>query len=166
MKNKRGDITTIVIAIAVIFGLALGSIFFSHIFLDILGELKTMDGFSNNTLDTITTVEDKTIPLLDFFIFFVLFAVSIGLIIASIYIDVHPALIVVFIIALIVAILLAGQFANVFEEVTSQSTISATADSFSMTNIVLGSYFPLIILVIGIIVIIILYGKSRNVGEV
>ena len=166
MKNKRAGFQSIVVMIIIIFALAVGSIIFSKVFLDITAELKTNPEFSNTTINSIETVEERTIPLLDFMIFFSLVALMIGLIIASIYIDVHPAIVVVFIIALIVAIFLSGMLSNVYSEITSEAQLSSTAAEFSYTNIVLGSHFPIIILVTGIIVVIILYGKSRRVGEV
>lgn len=152
--------------IIIIFALAIGSIIFSKVFLDITTELKTRSEFSNDTIDSIEVVEERTIPLLDFLVFFSLVALMIGLIIASIYVDVHPAILIVFIIGLIVAVFLGGQMSNIYSEITSETQLAPTATQFSYTNIVLGSHFPLIILVIGIIIVIILYGKSRRVGEV
>ncbi|MBA7490710.1 hypothetical protein ES702_01253 [subsurface metagenome] len=165
-KDKKGDFTSLVIMIAVVFGLALALIIFSKVFLTITGELKDTDEFSTTTIATIETVEDNTIPLLDFFIFFSLVALMIGLIISSIYIDAHPAMTVIFLIALIVAVFITGQLANVYAEVVEDTTIASTASQFTYTNLILGEHFPIIILVLGIIIVIILFGKSSKVGEV
>ena len=164
--NKRGDFTSMVIMIAVVIALAIGAIIFSKVFLMVTGELKTSNtiNFDNNTIDIIETVETKTIPLLDFFIFFSLVALMIALIVSSIYIDAHPAITVIFIVAMIVAVFLAGIFSNVFYEISNEPELLSTASQFTMTNIILGKYFPLIILVIGVIVIVILYGKSKGQG--
>jgi len=164
--NKRGDFTSMVIMIAVVIALAIAVIIFSKVFLMVTGELKTSTtiNFDNTTLAIIEGVETKTIPLLDFFIFFSLVSLMIGLIISSIYIDVHPAVTVIFIVALIIGIFLAGIFSNVFYEISNEPELLSTASQFTMTNIILGKYFPLIILVIGVIVIVILYGKSKGQG--
>jgi len=164
-KNKKGDFQSVVILIMVIFVVAIAAIIFSKVFLMITSELKTQPEFSNTTIDTIELVEDRTIPLLDFLIFFSLIALMIGLIISSIYIDVHPALIVIFIIALIIAIFLGGQIANIYSEITTNSELSATSEQFNFSNAILGQHFPIIIAVVGMIIIVILYGKSRRVGE-
>lgn len=166
IKNKRGDFPSLLIMLVVIIGISLASIIFAKVFLAITNELKDQPEFSNRTVSVIEVVEDNTIPFLDFFIFFALIAIMIGLIISSIYIDVHPAIVVVFIIALIVAVFLSGQLANIFSEVTSTSDLTDTASQFTYTNLILGSHFPIIILITGIIIIIVLYGKSRRVGEV
>jgi len=165
--NKRGDFTSMIIMIAVVIALAIAVIIFSKVFLMVTGELKTSSdiNFDNDTIAIIEVVETKTIPLLDFFIFFSLVALMIGLIISSIYIDVHPAVTVIFIVALIVGIFLAGVFSNVFYDVTNEPEIASTAAQFTMTNMILGSHFPIIILVIGIIVIVILYGKSKGQSQ-
>jgi len=164
--NKRADFTSIIIMIVLIFGLSIGAIIFSKVFLDITGELKEVDRFSNNTITSITVAEQSAIPLLDFFIFFSFIAIMIGLIVASIYIDVHPAIIIAFIIALIIGVFIASQLANVYGDITDESELSSTASNFKMTNIILGKYFPAILMLVGVIVIVILYGKSRRVGEV
>jgi len=165
--NKRGDFTSMIIMIAVVIALAIAVIIFSKVFLMVTGELKTSSdiNFDNDTIAIIEVVETKTIPLLDFFIFFSLVALMIGLIISSIYIDVHPAVTVIFIVALIVGIFLAGVFSNVFYDVTNEPEIASTAAQFTMTNLILGKHFPIIILVIGIIVIVILYGKSKGQSQ-
>jgi len=165
LNNKQGDFQSIMILIAIIFVIAIVAIIFSKVFLMITSELKTQPEFSNTTIDTIEVVEDKTIPLLDFLIFFSLIALMVGLIISSIYINVHPAVIMIFIIALVLAIFLGGQIANIYSEITTDAELSATSSQFDFTNAILGQHLPIIIAVIGTIVIIILYGKSRRVGE-
>ena len=165
--NKRGDFTSMMIMIAVVIALAIGVIIFSKVFLMVTGELKDSDtiDFDNTTLAIIEGVETKTIPLLDFFIFFSLVSLMIGLIVSSIYIDVHPAVTIIFVVALIVGIFLAGVFSNVFYDVTNEPELVDTAAQFTMTNMILGEHFPIIILVIGIIVIVILYGKSKGQSQ-
>ena len=166
LRNKKADFTSIIIMITIIFALAISAIIFAKVFLSITGELKTKDSFSNNTIAAIEITETNTIPLLDFFIFFGLVAIIIGLIISSIYINVHPAVIVLFIVASVIAVFISGIFANVFVEVSETSELAATSTQFEMTNVILGSNFPIIVLVVSMIVVIILYGKSRRVGEV
>lgn len=150
--------------VALILGLSIGAIVFNKVFQDISDELKQRPEFSNNTIDTIDTAQTSAPKLLDFFIFFTLIAFFIGLIIASIYIDVNPAVIIVFIIAMVIAVLLSGQVSNVFDEFASQDQLVDSVSQFPMTSMILGSYFPVIILVVGMIVIVILYGKTRRQG--
>jgi len=161
LKSKKGDFQSLVIGIAILFGLVLTVIIFSKVFLSVLSEFKQQPEFSNNTIQTIEKVESKTIPYLDFFIFFTLIAIMIGLIIASIYIDVHPAIVVIFIVAFIIAVFLSGIFAKVYTDFSSEEEISSIASQFTYSNLIFNN-FPIIISVLGIIIIVVLYGKSRK----
>lgn len=157
--NKKGDLPSILISLIVIlFVIGFISIVFSKIFLDALGELKEQPEFSNNTIDTITSVEEKTIPFLDYLFFFSFIAISIGLIISSVYIDTHPAIAIIFIISLIIAVVIGGIFANAFVEIGEQSELATTYNSFTLTKVLI-NHFPLLIFIIGLIVTIILFSK-------
>jgi len=120
MLNKRGDLQSIIIAVVIVVILAMLVIIFSKAFLDITGELKDTDKFSNTTIETIESVESKTIPLLDFFVFFALVSLIIGLIISSIYVKVHPAVTAIFILGIIIAVFISGQLANVYAELSAE----------------------------------------------
>jgi len=164
LKNKKGDFPSLIIGIVIIlFVVGIVGVVFSHVFLSILGTMKNETGFPNSTITTITKVESKTIPFLDYFFFFSFVAIFIGLIISSIYIEVHPALTVVFIILLVIAIVLAGIFANVFVSIGETDELSSTYNQFAMTKAIVNN-LPLIILFTGIVVILVLYGKSRSGG--
>jgi len=164
--NKKGDIQSIIVAIVMVFIGAILVIIFSKGFLEIVDELQVEAQFSNNTnaMEGLAVVEDNTIHWLDFAVFFVLVSLILGLIISSLFIDVHPAIAIIFFIVLIVAVFLAGQFANIYAEITQDSELIDTSSHFTMTNLILGNKFPLIVLVTGIIVILILYGKSKRGG--
>jgi len=162
--NKRGDFTTILILVALILGLAIGSIVFYKVFYDVTEQLKGIDNFSNQTIDTLNIAQTSAPKLLDFFVFFVLVSFFVGLIISSIYVDVNPAVVIVFIIAMLIAVLLAGQVSNVFDAFATQEELVSSVAEFPLTSMILGEYFPVIILVIGMVVIVILYGKSRKQG--
>jgi len=164
-KGKKADFTSLLMMLGILVILAIGAIIFSQVFLAILGNLKAQDAFSNRTVTTMEIVEDNTIPWLDFLIFFSLVSLMLGLIVSSIFIDVHPAFVIAFIFGLIIAVFIAGQLTNVYSEVTSDSALSETSSQFTYTNLILGEHFPIIILVIGIIIVVVLYGKSGRSAE-
>lgn len=164
LRKKKGDMPSLIIGLIIIlFAVGVSAILFSKIFLSVTEELKKQPEFSNNTKETIESVETKTVPFLDYLFFFSFVAILIGLIISSIYIDVHPALTIIFVIILIVAIILAGIFANAFVEIGEEDEIAGTYNQFKLTKSIVNN-LPLIILISGIIVILILYGKSRSYG--
>lgn len=159
--NKKADLTSMIIMLVVIFAIAIAAIIFSRAFIEVTDDLAGRPEFSNRTVDAIETVQDRAIPLLDFLIFFSFVGLLVGLIISSMYVNVHPALTFIFIIGLVVATFVAMQLANVTGEVTSQPELVSTANQFTMTTAIMGEYFPILILVTGVIVIVILYGKGR-----
>jgi hypothetical protein len=167
LNSKKGDFQTLLILIIIVFGLALGLIVFSKVFLMVLGQIKVNPdiALNNNSVQTIEKVEVSTIPLLDFFIFFSLVSIIIGAIISSIYINTHPAIVVILLVAMFIAVFLAGIFTNIFAEFSANSEISSTASQFKFTNLILGQHFPIIIFIVFIIIIVILFGKARG-GEV
>jgi hypothetical protein len=166
LKNKKADIPSLIIGLIVIlFVVGIGGILFSKVFLLVTEEMKTNPEFKNITIENIEYVEGKTIPFFDYLFFFSFVAISIGLIISSIYIDVHPALLIIFLISLIIVIVLAGIFANVFVEIGEEPEIISTYNQFTLTKIII-THFPLLIFVIGLIVVIVLFGKGRGGGIV
>jgi len=164
LKNKKGDAPSLIISLVVIiFAVILISLFFSKFFLLLITEMKSMEQFQNNTnaQASFTAVEQKTIPFLDYLIFFSFISIVIGLILSSIYIDTHPAFFVVFIIIFIFVIVLAGIFANVIDTIGNDSVMVSTYSQYRFTPLLV-NHFPLMVFVVGLIVAIVLYGKSRG----
>lgn len=167
LNNKKADLPSLlIIGVVIFFGFSIIAVFFAHVFNDAINELKDSGQFSNNTVQIMDKVQTQTIPLLDFMMMFMFFASIIGLIISSVFIRTSPVIMGVFIILLIIVIILAAQFSNIYDDIRQTEEISSTASQFSKTNIILGQYFPLLIFFAGIIVIVILYSKSRYPGEV
>jgi len=166
LKDKRGDVASIIISlIVVLFAVGIGGILFAKVFTAVTSEMKEMPEFSNATTENLEYVEAKTIPFLDYLFFFSFVAITIGLIISSIYIDVSPALMIIFIVALVIAVVLAGIFANVFVEIGEDAEIISTYNQFTLTPIIV-THLPLLVFIVGLIVVIILYGKGRGVSPV
>ena len=165
-SNRKGDFQSIIIMIVVISILAIVSVIFAKGFGAAMDEFAAQDQIMSNPQahEAVNVVQDRTIPLLDFFVFGSFVALILGVIISTIFINTHPAIAMVFVIALAVAVFLAGMFANVYGELSDDAELEDTIEEFKLTNLIMGSQFPIIILVIGIVVIIVFYGKSGKVG--
>ena len=149
-KNKKGDAASLLVMVIMLFVLGIAAVLFSHFFLDTMEAMKDIDGISNNTINSITTVENQTIPLLDYLFLFTFIGILIAIVISSIFIDSHPAVIFIFIILLAIAIMVAAIFSNAFDEIGNQEELAPTYNQFSMTRNLMNIY-PLLILVAGII---------------
>lgn len=164
IKNKRGDATSFIIAmVVIIFAIAVLSLVFSDFFLELTGIMKAEPTIAanNNSLETIEMVESNVIPWLDYLFLFAFIASAIGLIISSIYIETHPALMVIFLIVIIITIVMGGILANIYTEIGETSELSAYYNQFTITKTIF-SNLPLIVFVLGILIAIILYGKGRS----
>ena len=162
--NKRGDIQSIIISIIMVVVMAIVAVVFAMAFDEVMDELQSQEQFSNRSLETMKMVQGRTIPLLDFMIFFTLVGLMIGLIISSMYIDSLPAMAPIFMLFLVVAVFIAAQFTNIYDRVATDDKVIATSEQFTLTNAILGANFPIIILIVGVIVILILYVKSKSPG--
>jgi len=162
IKNKKADLTSIIIIVCILFIFSLIAIFGGYVILEVSKEIKTIPEFQNNTVETtVNFIQDNANNFLDFFIFILFIGLVIGLIIFSSTIEISPVYIGVFIMLMIIVIFLAGIFANMFSEIIEDEEISNSANQFKLTKFVLGSNFPIIILGVIIITLVILYGKSR-----
>lgn len=165
-KNKRGDISSLIIGLVVIiFAVGIIAVMFSKFFLELTDIVKQEESIASNenAVKTISMVQTNTIPWLDGFFLFCFVATMLGIIISSIYIDVHPALMIIFVILLIVAIVFGGIFSNVFTEIGEDEEVSSTYNQFTATKAIMDN-LPLILLIVGAIVIFILYGKGKGGG--
>jgi hypothetical protein len=165
--NKKGDLPSLlIVGVVLFFAFSVISIFFSHTLVETIEELKDSDQFSENTEDIMTDVQDKTIPLMDFTMMFFFFSAVIGMIVSAVYVRTSPVMVAVFILLLIITIIIAGQFVNLYDEIKQTPEISSTSSGFTKTNMILGKAFPALILIAGVLVLIVLYSKSRYAGEV
>lgn len=159
-KNKKGSIDLIVILI-VLFCIGIMGIFFNYAFNQALTEVQHTE--LNNTPEGANSlvVAKSTTAYYDYFFLIVFIAVTIGLLVSSFYVDIHPAFFIFFLIVWVLAIVLAGLLGNAFYQVTNTSEISQTTQQFNYTrNIWLN--MPIIIAVIGLLAIIIIYAKTRS----
>jgi hypothetical protein len=166
LKNKKGDLPSLlIVGVVMFFAFSVLAVFFSYTLNSTMDELVNSGEFSQNTIDTMTDVQEKTIPLMDFTMMFFFFSAVIGMIVSAVYVRTSPVMVGVFIILLIISVVIAGQLVNMYDELKQTEEIASTASQFSMTNVILGNAFPALILISGVIVLIVLYSKSRYAGE-
>ncbi len=161
IKNKKGQLQFLLIGLVIVFVFALVAIPMAFISDEISGELKKPQnlGTNNKTIENIEVVEGLVTPAFDQLIFFVLISIIIGGILIAVFTDFHPVVLVIMILAIIIFAIVAALLANVYDDFSSNPAISDKADEFTLTNVILGSQFPIIILIAGVISIIILFGK-------
>ena len=159
--NKRADIQSFVVMLTILLVVAVVGIVFTKAFKDATNLLKQQEAIKNNTT-VITTIEkaQSGTKFFDYLFLISFIGMSLGIVISSIFIDVHPAFLVVFIIGWIVVVVLGAIISNVFTEITETEQLMTTATSFKFTNAIM-SKLPFYMFGIAMLTIIVLYGKSR-----
>jgi hypothetical protein len=166
IKNKKGDIPSLIVGLVVLgFVIALIALIAGRFIPELTSAIKDADmiAASNNSVAALDKIETNSVPWLDYFFFFTFIATLIGLIISSLFVDTHPAFLIIFVIILIVAIIFGGIFANAYNSIGESTALSATYAEFTKTQLIMNN-LPLILFISGILVIIILYGKSKGGG--
>ena len=158
--NKKGDLASILVITAVLFALAIVSLIISDPLIRIMDEFKNNSKTDAETDAIITTVQDDTIGYLDYLFLFSFFAMLIGTIISAVYMKMHPAFMVVFLIMLLIAVTLAGMLANIYLEQSNSTQFANEYEEFVFTSNLM-EVFPTLILIVGAIIIIVIYGKSK-----
>ncbi len=164
--NSRGQIggflPFILLGLVVAFVFAVVVVPVAYMGDEIMDTLKEDDNFgsSNESVERIGQVQSLMTTAFDQLVFFILVGTLLGLIILAIFTDFHPVVLIFLIIVLVLLVILGGLFANAFDEVSNTDILSAKASEFTFTNVVMGEYLPIFILVAGAIAFLIILGKK------
>lgn len=160
MIAKKGDLPSVLIIMVLVIVAGVVFVLLGSVNNSILNDLSNESDITAQAQQTATESANNVIPIADNFIFWFFFAGMLGLIIASIYLDFHPAVIIVFIVVLLIGVWGATQASNIYGELSDDGGVDTSG--FTLTSAIFGSYMPFIIFGVLIIVGIILYGKSRG----
>lgn len=158
--NKKGSIQDI-LYIAV-FLLAFGMCVYigMYIFKSFNETESTQQIMFNTTVGNFTAGKAmQTLKMYDLFFPMVMIGLTIGTIILAFYIRTHPALFIAFIIILMVTVLVSAVLSNIFEDFSNETSFETVRGYYPVMNYLMGN-LPIIILIIGFIVAIVLFGTS------
>lgn len=166
--NKRGAIGDIFWVIAILFIIAIFYIIMRAIYTEIKPEL--LDALvgegpdAHNRSAIPLEVIDRTINAQDYLFAFLLFGFFIFMIISSVLIDSNPAFFFVGLIMIAITLIVAPIFANTFTELTAEDELATAKEDFPVTTWIFDHY-PTVIIAMGAIVAVVLYGKFGTGGE-
>lgn len=162
--NKKGDVFSIFILLVILLAVALLGLLFTKMTLGATDILKNTPIINDTekAKDATEKIETASPYVADGFILFLFLGGVIGLIIAAVSTDFSPAIIFVFILLLIIGIFVASGFTNIYQGFTDDATLSSTANKLAVTDIIFSKYTPLIIGVLGMIILIVMYSKTRS----
>lgn len=162
VKDKKGDVFQIIFLFAFITVVAILGLFFGFLSWQITGAYADLEQINNT--DAARESNDQihnAAPLVDdtFVLFFFLFGV-ISLLVAAARTEFNVIVIGLFIILLLLAAFLASIETNIYRGLADDPAISDYSSRLTFKNILFSKYMPLIIVLIGMIVLLIMYGKA------
>lgn len=163
IKGKRGAIWDLfLIMVLLLFG-SIMLMVTHNIWYSVAPEIehKLNDSTVNATYTNIERTVDNldTIALAGFIIMIIL------MLILAFTVDFHPIFFFLFILLLVISVIVAVPISNTYQTIAATSQLSAAAASMPMQDWIL-SNLPFIIALIGFMMLIVMYGKSKLRGGV
>lgn len=137
---------------------------FGNVFKDLFTQIGDSGLDAPNSIETYTNAQNDIVPITDNLGFWVFIAFLIGLIFIGIYADYHPALIIIGVLVIIIAVFLSAQYVNIYDDIKADTETMPEAGSFTLSSLVFGRQMPIILLAVGVISLIIIYGKRKDSG--
>jgi len=165
LNGKKGNAILDIIFIAIfIFGFSLSSIIGYKIFTDINTEIQESDSqFNNQSKEVVDDLHGKYPSLFDGAFLVILIFLWIGALVSSFVVDTHPIFLMLTIVLLVFCLFLAAIFSNSYESVTADDQIYSSSTAFPITDFLMGNLY-IIVLVIGLTVTLVLFGKFGGGG--
>lgn len=164
-KNKKGNtIVDTLLVMVVIFALSLVALVGYQFFGDINTDIQANSDLSNTSKQVSSDLYDRYPSAMDG-IFVLAFVLLWGMVlVASFMIDSHPIFFIFTLILFIFVLFVGGILGNAYDEFIGMDDISGLETSFPMTNWIL-SNFLIVIVVIGLSIALVLFGKNKFMGS-
>lgn len=161
MMNKKGGAMDIFFIMMIIFVFALMSIIALTFYDKYTEGIEGNAAFNTTWNDDIETQSRATLLSFDAILPFLMLGLLIVVIVSSFYIRTHPLFFFISLFILILAIVVAAIFSNVFTNIVEgQSDFQSSSANFTIITYIM-DHLPSFIMLIGGLLLVILYAKSR-----
>jgi len=160
--NKKADVFQLLVLLIILFVSAIVGIIFLGLSTNI-SNFWVESGMLNDTETGLyaNQIIQASGPLAtDYMIFFLFLGGTIGLIVSAVRTNFSPTIIFLFIMLLIISIFVASGLVNIYSGFANTPALQEAGDQMVLTGFVFSKYTPLMIGIIGIIVMLIMWGKS------
>lgn len=167
MRDKQGNIFSILIFVAIIIAVAVGVYFVSFLNNQIFSEIDNSGIVADNPQAnaTVNQAKDEAIAIGDNIIFWVVLGFFIALIAMAVYLEFDPVIVGIFLVLGLIAVVFSMQAVNFQDDLNTQLSPDIQGESsFTLSNALFSKAFPIILLGVIALVIIIMYSKSRAGG--
>lgn len=164
IKQKKGELTDMLIFLITIFILAVG--FFIMIFVvpQITGGLRTAG--LNNSAETATAIDDTEsimTGVINYGFAFIFFGLIASLMITSFLVRTHPIFLFLYIFFLAITLLIGVYLGNYYDDLKSNTIFAATLNNASLINLIM-NHIVEICLSVGALSMIIVFAKFSTFG--
>lgn len=159
IKNKKGDVSSIVTFMVMVFFLAVAfliSAFATNQFKEVITD-SALNG-TNVSVSSVDHLDRMTNTSIQYGYIAIFSFLIIGMMISSFMVRIHPAFLFIYVIFLLVAIFIGVPLANTYQEVAESSGIVDIASQQTLIEWTM-EYMPFILLGVGALSMIITFGK-------
>lgn len=117
--------------------------------------------FKSDLAQDVLVVGDNIYPQFDYVYLGLIIGLIIFVVMSAMLVKTHPIFFVMSIIVLAIVGVITPQMSNAFSQFRSQEAINTTSSDFPIVNYTMNN-LPLIICIVGIVIIIFLYGKPND----
>jgi len=162
IRGKKGQFADAIFAVIIIVIIGIILFFFSHLNHQIYSSLD--EYFGNNSQeeaqDAIQNIDSlETSQMWDWGFLAIFIGLILQMLLLSYATRINVSFFWIFVILTIVTLIVGVVLSNIWIEIAANPEFSETITRFPITNTLLGSYFPTVIVVISFIVMLALFGK-------
>lgn len=159
--KRKGFLGDYAFYVVFIFVMAISLITIFHAYSQANSSLQSNDAIPDTAKTILSDTRSRFLNTWNWMIGFLILGVFLGVSLLAFTINSHPAFAGIAILSIIVIGGVSIYLANAFNAFATDSTISTTANEFTIIPLIM-SRLPFIIIVLGFVFVIILYGKGRS----
>jgi len=163
LQNKKGSMEDVIFIAIIAAVFAIFILVVAYITPQISDKLRDTDINDSAAARTALNYSDTFASRLNVVFLIIFVGLLMGMLVSAFLIDAHPIFIPIFIIFLGFAVVAGVIMSNVYEAFSEDTEFAATAAQNTFVSAILGNYV-LIIIVIGVLSMILTFGKSRLFG--
>ena len=157
--NKKASILDIVFIMTALFTFAFVTVIMYNVYDDYTEKLSGHDAFNNSVNLHVESQMDTTFTVLDYVYIFFLVGFIILTIVSSFSIRTHPVFFFISVLLLVITIIMGALFSNVYTQAVTDTELMSDTNFTIMPFIM--THFPTVILIIGAILSVVLYAKTK-----
>jgi hypothetical protein len=168
MKNKRGDVESIIFIVILLFAVAVAFFFLNHMKNEIFTHIRDEVNGTSFTEEAPETMEklrlqDNAIWDYAFLGIFMGSLIAIGL--TAYAVRISPVFYWIYALLSLIVLGMGVILSNIWQDLVANPEFTTTLTRFPITNMLLGSYYPVVVTAIILLAIILLFGKPPGREE-